>query len=160
MQEIIFGAPWWVYVIFVILLMTGINSLRHRKVYVKQLLLIPAVLAIWNLVWLNERIHEHFHLLTYWIIGLFFGFFIGEKTVSQWVIRGDKNKQHIFLPPTYSTLILGVLVFAIRYSFDYNYLQHPETAASLYPQDAAVSGVLTGIFAGRTIKIFRKFKVL
>jgi hypothetical protein len=160
MQEIFLDTPWWVYIIFIIVVMAGLNSLRHRKVYVKQLILIPLLLAIWNLVWLNERIHEHYHLLIYWLIGMLFGFFIGEKTVSHWVIRGDKNKQRVYLEPTYSTLILGVFVFLIRYSFDYSYLMHPEYAASLYPQDAAVSGILTGIFAGRTINIFRKFKIL
>jgi hypothetical protein len=160
MREIFLQTPWWVYAIFIVVVLAGLNSLRHRKIYVKQLLIIPTLLAIWNLAWLNERIHEHYHLLVYWLIGIVFGFFIGEKTVNHWVIRGDKNKQRIYLAPTYSTLILGLLIFAIRYSFEYSYLTHPELATSLYPQDAAVSGIFTGIFAGRTINIFRKFKIL
>lgn len=160
MLEIISGTPWWVYAIFFVLVSTGLNSLRHRKINVKQLLIVPIVLGLWNLGWLGERIHGHFTLLSFWILGIGFGFFIGEKTVSRWVIRGDKDKKHILLPPTYSTMILIVIVFCIRYFFYYNYIKHPETAPNLYPNDAAISGILTGVFIGRTVKIFKKFKIL
>lgn len=160
MPEIILKTPWWVYVLWISLMALGLGSLRRRKIHVMQLLGVPIILSVWNLVWLGERIHEHYGLLIYWLAGIGFGFPFGEKSVSHWKVLRDKHHKYALLPPTYSTMILILIVFAIRYFFYFNYETYPDMGPSLYPADTAISGFLTGIFAGRTYEIFKKYKIL
>ncbi|MES2273869.1 MAG: hypothetical protein V4487_06720 [Chlamydiota bacterium] len=150
--------PWWVFALFVSLVMIALRATQRRIITLKQLFIIPGILTLWNLFWLDARIHNQFSLIVYWAAGVIGGSLFGWWMVRSWKIEGEKQKKRIFLPPTWSTLILVLLIFSVRYFFGFNYLKHPESAAKLFLADSLSSGVITGIFIGRAVKIFQKYQ--
>lgn len=156
LAEMLKHTPWWVYVVFVYLTLIGLRSTRPRTVSVRQLLFLPLIFTILNFVWLSERLQGHFSLAVFWLFGLAVGARVGWLMVRKWIIHVH-NRETISLPPTRSVLILVLLFFTIRYFFVFHYAMHPEAAAHLFVADAFISGVMTGIFSGRSYQFFIKY---
>lgn len=152
------NTPWWVYIFFIFLVFIGLRGTKPRTVPINQILLLPTIFAIWNILWLAERTQEHLYLIWFWIVGLFVGCFIGWQTVMAWHIYADHKRKVISLPGTWTTLIFILLVFCARYYFVYTYEYHPHAAPHLFTADALISGLFTGIFIGRTFELYRKYK--
>lgn len=150
--------PWWVYVLFVLLVIIGLKSLKPRMIPFKRLLILPLVFMIWNVGWLAERLQGHLFPFFFWGIGLGLGAIIGWRTVLFWKIRADRHRKLISIPGNWTTLIFILLVFATRYFFVYNYEMHPATTPHFFIADALVSGVITGIFTGRALELYRKYR--
>ncbi len=158
-MDIFANTPWWVFALFIFLVLTGLNASKPRIIPVKRLIILPTVFALWNIAWLAERIHGHFSLFIFWLIGLIIGAFIGWQTVMSWRVHADHAHRTVSLPGTWSTLFFIVLVFFVRYFFVYNYEMHPESAANLFSSDALLSGSMTGIFVGRVLEVYRKYRM-
>ncbi|HSX25691.1 MAG TPA: hypothetical protein VLE89_01620 [Chlamydiales bacterium] len=157
LTEALKETPWWVYVLFIYLVIIGLTATRPRTFSLKKLFIFPLILTIWNILWLLERLQAHYGLFLFWPFGLIVGGYLGWIMVRSWKISIEKSKQSITLPPTWSTLILILLIFAIRYFFVYNYEVHPEIAPHLFLADALISGVITGIFIGRAFHLYNKY---
>jgi hypothetical protein len=155
--EIIKLTPWWVFFLFVGLIMIGMKAARPRTTSYRKLFLLPLIFTLWNLIWLNERVQGHYSLIVFWLIGLVLGSGLGWVTVRRWKISAI-SREFIKLPGTWSTLILIMTVFVVRYFFIYNYEAHPEAASRLFSSDAFISGTITGIFIGRALCLIRKYK--
>lgn len=155
-MDILINTPWWVYVLFVILMIIGLKATKPRAVPFHRIILLPGIFTIWNIAWLADRLQGHLFLFIFWVIGLIIGAFIGWQTVLSWKVHFDPHRKLISLPGTWTTLIFIFLVFAVRYFFVYNYETHPEVAPHLFTADATISGVITGIFIGRSLEIYRK----
>ena len=97
-------------------------------------------------------------LLIAFAAGGLLGFFFGWLSVRSWKITTDRLRKYIGLPPSWSTMILILFIFAIRYYFEYTYTFHPNKAAHLFLADAIVSGIFTGIFFGRSFHIYTKYQ--
>lgn len=156
--ELFQQTPWWVYVLFVFLVLMGLRSTTHRTVPIKQLLIYPLVLTTLNFVWLNERLEGHYHDFFYWIIGLLLGAFFGWILFRHWKVHASHHFQTLALPPTWSSLILILLFFAIRYFFIFNYEMHTEAEFHLFVADSLISGAMTGIFIGRSSLLYWKYR--
>lgn len=154
--EIIKTTPWWIYVVFCFLILTGLKSTKSRTVSVRQLFFLPFILMFLNLVWLSERIHNNSHLLIFWFLGLAAGALVGWLMVRKWTVKTERYDQ-ISLPPSWSVFILILLFFMIRYYFLFNYEMHPRAARHLFMADSLASGIMTGIFIGRAYHLFTKY---
>lgn len=152
--------PWWVYLVFVFLILFSLRSiLKKRRVHtIQYVLILPSTLGILNFFWLGERLQLHLYPLIYWVLGIISGFFFGWLMATKWVVQFDHDHSLIILPRTPSTLILLILFFVIRYFFIYNYEIHPEAFSHLFIGDALTSGTMTGLFVGRAIQIYMKYK--
>lgn len=157
-MEILADTPWWVYILFVGLVIIGMKSLKPRTISFARLILLPAVFTIWNIVWLTERLAGQYSFLLFWFISLSAGVFVGRETVRRWKIKADHRNKTISLPGTKSTLILILLVFAFRYFFVYNYETHPHASSHFFLADSIVSGVIIGIFIGRSLELYQKYR--
>ncbi len=155
--EIFKQTPWWVFALFAGLLLIGLKAVQPRVITVKKLWLLPLVFTIWNLVWLYERVQGHYSLIVFWFLGLAFGGFFGWLLIRRWKIKAV-SRNWIALPGTWSTLILILSVFIVRYFFVFNYETHPEAAHHLFLSDALISGIITGIFIGRAAGLLLKYK--
>lgn len=149
--------PWWVYALFVFLVLIGLKATKPRWITLRQLLILPVVFMILSVFWLTERLHGQYYDLIFWLIGLSIGTFFGWLLVRPWKIEVDKHKKALALPPTWSSLILILLFFAVRYFFSYHYEVHPEAASHLFLADSIASGTMTGIFIGRSVQLFQKY---
>lgn len=156
LTEILEDTPWWVYLLFIYLVFIGLRATRPRTTSLNKVFFLPLIFTLWNLAWLYERIQGHFLLLFFWPFGIAVGIFSGWAMVRKWHIAYHKSQRTISLPPTWSTLILILLVFAVRYFFVFNYEIHPEKASHLFLADSLISGTITGIFIGRSFHIYQK----
>jgi len=113
---------------------------------------------LWNIAWLAERLEGQYSLFIYWVIGLAAGTLIGWQTVRNWKIKVDRHRKTISVPGTWSTLIFILLVFVVRYYFVYHYESHPENSSRFFLADSLVSGIFTGIFIGRSLELYQKYR--
>ncbi len=157
-MKILSETPWWVFLLFLCLVIFGLKSLQPRTVSLKRLLVLPVIFTVWNIVWLADRVHEQYHLLIFWIGGMIIGSLLGWLSVRAWEVYVDRRLELITLPGTSSTLILILLIFAVRYFFNYSYAVHPHSAPHYYIADASISGLVTGIFIGRSLHLYRKYR--
>ncbi len=157
-MDILSNAPWWAYLGFMISVAIGIASTRPRTISFHRLVILPALFTLLNIAWLAERLQGRYSLLSFWICTLAIGSYLGWQTVRNWETEADHQKKRLSLPGSWSTLYLILAVFATRYFFTYNYELHPEAYIHLFLADAIVSGLITGIFIGRSVELYRKYQ--
>ena len=150
--------PLWVYVLLIFLLILGISSLRSKTVSFHRLVLLPVIFALWNLSWLFSHLEGKYYFFLLWGIGIVFGAVIGWQSVRSWKIHADHRKKQITIPGSYSTLVLILLIFGVRYYFNYNEAVNPNITEDTLLLNAGISGLFTGVFIGRALELYRKYK--
>lgn len=157
MLEILHGTPWWVYLLFVFLVLIGLRATRPRWVSLRQLMTLPLIFMALNVSWLSERLQGQYYHLIFWVAGLLFGMAFGWVLVRHWKIDIEKRRQALYLPATWSSFILILLFFSIRYFFNYNYEVYPQAGPHLFLADSIISGVMTGVVIGRSLQLYGKY---
>ncbi len=117
--EIILGTPWWVWILFAYLIFVGVRAIRARVVYLPKLFIIPAIL-----LYLKKDVILSPYFAVFGVVGLYTGFVIAKK-INLKPISGELS---IELPGTYSTLLLLLGFFLIKYFFGYLHYTNTEIA--------------------------------
>jgi hypothetical protein len=156
--EIIDETPFWVYLIFAFLLFSGIRASHPRTMTLSRLFFLPTLLVLWSIYGLYERWHGHWTDVYYWIVSLVCGSYIGWWMIHQWKIRVDRERKALILPGTWSTLWLVLIIFAVRYFFGYYYATHSTIPHSVLLTDVIVSGIITGVFVGRSMNYLYRYE--
>lgn len=141
------GTPWWVYLLFFYLVLMGVKAAKPQTVPILRLLLFPIVLTIWSLMGLYSKWDGPAFLS--WAIALIPGCIFGWLFVRSWKIRFDRKRKTLSLPGSWSTLILVLVIFAVKYFFGYYSATHPAIPETLMFAQMISSGIITGIFFGR-----------
>src|ERR1700684_3755451 len=103
--EIVSGAPWWVYVLFIYLVSIGIKSTKPRTISIKRVVLLPVLFLAWSFYSLYQKLLLGLPSLIYiWIVFLAIGTYLGVKEVHSWRISKNQDKGEITIPGNYSTL--------------------------------------------------------
>ncbi len=144
--------PWWVYLLFIYLVFMGIKALSPRFVPIKKLIILPAVFTVWGALGLQWGLGT----LLFWLIALAAGCGLGWISVRRWKIRFDRRRDALHLPGSPSTLILALLFFSVKYFFGYYSATQPEIPDGMRLAQAAVSGLLAGMFIGRLFFFWKK----
>jgi hypothetical protein len=148
--QIFSGAPWWVYVLLIYLVSIGIQATKPRVMPIKRVVLLPLFFAAWSFYALYEKLSLGFpSLLIYWVICLALGAYLGMKEVHAWQFQKDRQKGMITIPGNYSTLILILLIFVLKFFWGYFYTTHTQISYGIYLADTATSAFVTGFFVGR-----------
>lgn len=148
--------PWWVYLILIYIVYMGVKAGSPRTIAIRKLVLLPLALTVWGLMGMAWTLT----LLLLWAGSLIIGFGLGWFSVRKWKIRYDRGRGTLHLPGSYSTLILALLFFCIKYFFGYYNATHPEPAQEVLISQAAVSGVISGMFIGRLALFWKKYEAL
>lgn len=157
-MEILSNAPWWIYALACILVIFGLIATRRRTISLYRLYFLPTLFTIWNLVWLLGLLKGHYSLMLLWVVGIGLGVLIGYRTVHHWKVKADHKKTQIILPGSYSTLVIILSAFLLRYYFLYQHKFHPEMVKNILSSEALFSGIITGIFVGRSFDLFLKYR--
>ena len=152
------GAPWWAYALLIYLLLVGIQAIKPRTISVKKLLLLPLVFVAWSFYGLYARLLLGFlSLLPVWIVFLAVGAYLGVREVHAWHLHKDRRKGEITIPGNYSTLVLMLLIFILKFFWGYYYATHTEISYWIYCADTSTSALATGFFVGRAAFFFKSY---
>lgn len=158
MWDILSGAPWWVYVLFICLMFVGVEATKTRTVAVRRLVIFPLVFVIWSLFNLYHHVIVAGNaLIVYWIVFLLVGTYCGKKEVQSWKLRIDRNKGQITIPGSYSTIVLILVIFVLRFVWGYYYATKPHPSHWIYVADTITSALFTGFFVGRSFVFLKRY---
>ena len=156
--EIISGAPWWVYVIFIYLVIIGIKSIKPRTSSIIRVVLLPLLFVALSLYGLYQEVSLGFvSLIFVWIVFVGLGAYLGVKEVHSWKISKDRRKGEITIPGNYSTLVLMLLIFGLKFFWGYFYATRTEITYWMYFADTLTSSLVTGFFVGRAGFFFKSY---
>jgi hypothetical protein len=156
--DAISGAPWWVWFLLVYVVIIGVKSTKARTVPIKRVVLLPLLFVAWSLYSLYQKTVLGFpSLIPVWIIFLAIGAYSGVKEVHHWRFAKDRHKGVITIPGNYSTLVLIVLIFVLKFFWGYFYETRPEIPYWIYFTDTLTSALVTGFFVGRAGFFYKSY---
>lgn len=145
--------PWWVYLIFIVLIARGIKALNGRVVPFRKLFILPTIFLILSVHTLISAFNINMLNIAFWVGGLLIGASLGTMLTFSLKLNVDKKHLLIFVPGTWTTLTFILILFASKYYFGYemsvdpNLILQPDFKYSML----AVSGVAGGLFIGRLL---------
>lgn len=142
------NTPLWVWAAFAYLLFIGIKATTPRTIFIPKLFIIPLVLTCLKYkVFLNlERATFLYYSITL-LLALLIGFFVGKNEN----IQLTKQKLTIFLPGNFSTLILLLIFFSIKYVFGYLNATNQELYSQIALWEIIISALFSGFFLGKAL---------
>ncbi|RON48495.1 hypothetical protein BK666_08710 [Pseudomonas frederiksbergensis] len=155
------NTPWWVYAILLLLCYYGIKALTPTRESKTSLLVTPPILLAWSLYSLNLTLNPPLSL-TCWLTAVLIGSLAALLIFSRKGIELDDSQTGLILPGSLKTLVLYLVFFAVNYYFGYQAAVQPELSATLQMVlfKACASGFASGLFCGRTLKLYRIFQTL
>jgi hypothetical protein len=158
--DIVKQTPIWAWGILALLLYRGFRALRGGIVSLPRLALIPLLFSIWGFY--DVATADRFQASSFIAWGLCFaiGLAAGKWRVSGIPIRADKLHRVIELPGSKSTLVLMLLIFAVKYTAGVVMAIHEELRSELWFAllNAGVSGFVAGMFTGQLLGYWQKFR--
>lgn len=150
-MSIITGTPIWVWGVLIYLVYVGIKAINTRIVYLPKLFIIPLVLmGIKYKTFLSQNAL------------MFIAFIIIGTILSFWAYRNKKVKvlkqMSIEIPGNYTTLIILLSFFCVKYIFGYLNDTMPETAAKYEVIELLLDGLFSGYFLGRSIRYLYEYR--
>jgi|ERR1700674_371419 len=158
--QIIAGTPWWVWILFLFLLWIGIRALKTSIAPFWRLLILPTVFFVWGVVGVVMRYPITATSLGLWLIAFAFGVGLGVLTAANTAVRADRSHRLIEIPGNKFTLVLILVIFVTKYAFGVLQGMQPGIVADprYFVADLGVSGLLAGMWAGRLVGIWRKYR--
>ena len=152
-MEIITNTPIWVFVIFALVVARGVSAMRTRAVQMPMLVGLALAFLVFGAQAAWTRSGDTPWPMLTWLVALALGCGAGFLSVARTMVFGQRQaaqQKGSFVP-----LLLILLIFGSRYVAGVLNALHPEL---LDPQPmrvllCAVYGALTGILAGRTLRV-------
>lgn len=154
---IIQGTPIWVWVLLVVLLSRGFKALKSSTAPLSKFAIVPLIFAGWGIVHLLSDPLVGPSAVIAWmaaaLVGIAGGVFIATR--SRFIV--DPATNTVMQPGSALPLVLMLATFATKFwlGFEFATVTDVSTLAMVVLIDAAVSGVVAGIFAGRFFTYWR-----
>tara|TARA_B100002051_G_C16490872_1_gene512808 strand:- start:135 stop:656 length:522 start_codon:yes stop_codon:yes gene_type:complete len=152
--------PFWVYAIFLYCVFVGYKGTKGGVVPFGKMLAMPIVFTVLSL----ENVYNHF-AITYvvvvtYLLALVVGAALGMVFAKRVGLEVDRKKGLLKFPGSYSTLILILLIFAVKYYFGYELGADPDLADNTHFELSmlSASSLVTGVFIGRALYYYRCLK--
>lgn len=156
--HIVSGAPWWVYALFVYFVLIGVKSMKPRTIPIKLIVLLPLVFVGWSFYSLYGKLQLGlWSLLPVWIVFLALGAYLGKREVQSWKIISDRQKGMVTIPGNYSTLVLILLIFVLKFTWGYFYATRAEIPYGIYFADTLTTALVSGFFVGRAAVYYYRY---
>jgi hypothetical protein len=151
LTDILHGTPTWVWVLLVVLLSRGIKALKSGTAPLSKLAVVPVIFAGWGIIHLASEPTHGWFVPVAWIVGALVGIALGVLIARRTRFIVDPIARTVMLPGSVVPLVLIVVTFVTKFWLGFALA----TAGAASPVvtylliDAAVSGVVAGIFGGR-----------
>ncbi len=158
--EAVIRTPVWVWALLAFLLFIGIRGLRPTVASFGRLLILPAVFLVWGLSGFATSYGFRPAGIAVWLAAIAIGAALGWLMARAIAIKADRDHGLVRLPGTWVNLVLILIIFAVKYTLGILAGFRPSiTGELLYmATDVGVSGLLTGMFAGRLYGLWRKYQ--
>lgn len=157
-MQIFTRPPLWVWALLSYLIFIGIKAFKPSVVSLKKIFILPIVFLFFSI----QRLVGNINFLTslIWLLTIFFGVCLSLVVFNKTQIVADKKNNLLKLPGTYSTLILILISFAIKFYFGFQIGKDPSVLkdTSFFYRYIMATTISFGIFLGRTFVYFYKFQ--
>ena len=160
--QAIANIPWWIYATFIYLIRLGLLASKPRVVPIQNLFILPSFFVLLSLVCIYTSKELSFFTLSIWLSTLLLGALLGWFQFRMFKIKAIKEEAKLYLPGTWSLLILILISIALKFyfinsanTFDAHVLTQPKFAGWLF----SLYGFFTGLFLGRFFYSWRCLKV-
>ena len=156
--DILYGTPWWVFVILIQLIVVGIKSRSTHHISVARMSIIPIILIIWSIYSINDTSGLTPASLATWLGFFILSSIIGWKFLSSGVSY-NKSARIVTLQGNNYTLPLLIGFFLIKYCIGVIHAINPVLAHNtlIWLLDVATSGCISGLFTGRLIHVTKYY---
>ena len=150
--QIVAGTPPWVWALLALLVNLGIRALRPTTGPLWRIAILPTVFLVWGLYGLAASNGLSAQRAVPWLVAL--------AVAALRPIRADRTHGLVHVPGGPFTLVMSLLIFAIKYVFGVLHAMDPVAFADarLWLTELAVSGLLTGMFIGRFAGLWRQYR--
>jgi hypothetical protein len=158
--QTILNTPPWVWPLLAFLLFLGIRALRPRTASLWRIAILPTVFCAWGLYGLVSLHALTAQRILPWVAAMAVGISAGMLVAGLQPIRADKVRHLVRAPGGPLTLVLILSVFATKYAFGVLHATRSDLFAEprFWLTELALSGVLTGMFAGRFAGLWRQYR--
>ena len=158
--QTILNTPPWVWPLLAFLLFLGIRALRPRTASLWRIAILPTVFCAWGLYGLVSLHALTAQRILPWVAAMAVGISAGMLVAGLQPIRADKVRHLVRAPGGPLTLVLILSVFATKYAFGVLHATRSDLFAEprFWLTELALSGVLTGMFAGRFVGLWRQYR--
>jgi hypothetical protein len=157
--NILQNTPWWVFVLFALLMWLGFQALKPRSLPIWRFLITPAVFIGWGVTSLALQSMSSPILIADWSVTAAIGAAIAWATSRLHNVGIDRARQHVSLPGSAFPLIRNLLIFSAKYGLGVAVAIVPAPQPDLAVWDVAVSGASAGYFLGwvaRFASVYRR----
>lgn len=160
MWNIIMNIPWWVYLVAIYIVRSGLQASKTRIISFKTLFIVPIIFSIVYIYTLVTTVTVNYVSMVIWSMSLLLGIKVGQWLVYRLEIEVDKRHLLIRLPGTWSTLIIMSFIFFTQFYFGYDFALHPEHARQIEFKQGmlAVSTFCIGLLIGRLVGYLYYYK--
>jgi hypothetical protein len=152
--------PTYAYVLFLVLLWTGVNRCFPRTIRVERLLLLPTLMTVLGIrgfsgLFPTPALVDLFAALAGGALGLAFGW----HHVRRWGLRIDRGARTITVPGDVMMLVIILGTFAFEFALHYGVQAHASWAVALpiEPLAAAIWTWFIGMSAGRNLNLVMRY---
>ena len=154
---IVRGTPVAVYLLFALLVWSGIRATRSRVVGLERLLITPAVFLFWGAVTLATRSSAAGNLLADWFMTAMAGLPLALLS-ARIEVRIDHTQRSAMVPGSWAPLARSLLIFSAKYGLGIATALHWGPRHRLALIGTCVSGASFGYFAGWTALLYRQYR--
>lgn len=151
LNAILTGTPWWVFLLFAVLVALGAQALQPRSVLLARVFITPAVFIGWGFSSLVAAAKAVPLVLPGAIAAGIIGFGLAALTVHLNAMRAEPGR--VTLPGSALPLTRNLLIFVAKYVIAAAGAIRPDWHAPLLLADMAVSGLAIGYFVGWTLRL-------
>jgi hypothetical protein len=149
--------PPWVFLVFALLLILGVQALRPRSIALARVFVTPLVFVGWGLLSLVLAARTTPIAPVAWALTAAAGGALALLSVRLEGLRAEPGGR-IHLPGSVLPLTRNMLIFAAKYVLAATMAQHPDMRAQLLLWDIAVSGASAGYFIGWTARLLLAYR--
>ncbi|SAK92583.1 hypothetical protein AWB78_05035 [Caballeronia calidae] len=159
---IIQGTPTWVWVLLAFLVYRGCKALQASTTPISKLAIVPLIFAGMGIAHLASAPLAGWAATAMWVVALGAGVVGGVFTASRTRFIVDPIARTVMLPGSFVPLLLIAATFIAKFwlGFEMATVANMSALASYVVIDAAVSGIVAGMFAGRFFTYWKTMHAL
>lgn len=151
--EVVINTPWWVYLLFAILVKIGYKASKTGTVSIIKLSIAPVIFTVMAIETLLNNLDLTFFVCLSFVLFLLLGIAIGWTQVTMQNLKFDRKRKLIRVPGTWSVMVVILIIFASKYYFGYELSSDPNALNNTYFEllFIGVTAVCAGLFVGKLL---------